>query len=146
MGRLRHADRVDPDVMTDLVVESVSREGFATTSRAGDFRLTVDATDETGPNPNAVLLADYASCYVPALRVSARHHGHDDLGRLEIDVAADLDERDDLAAIRFSLRMEADLDEEELASVVAYAKEICHVNAALREGLRADVTARADAF
>lgn len=125
--------------MTDLHVTSVSREGYATTSRVGDFKLTVDATDETGPNPNAVLMADYASCYVPAFRVAARQRGHDDLGRIEIDVEGDLNEDDDLDAIRFHIRVEADVSDDEWDGIVARAAEICHVHSALREALHADI-------
>jgi len=132
--------------MTDLEVRSVSEEGYVTTSRTGDFRLTIDATDREGPNTNAVLLADYASCFVPALRVAGRQRGHDDLGRVEIAVEGDLDERDDLAAIRFRLRVGAAISQTDLDDVVARAKEICHVESALREELRAEVTAETDAF
>ncbi|WP_435096066.1 OsmC family protein [Halarchaeum sp. P4] len=132
--------------MTDLEVTSVSEDGYVTKSRVGDFRLTVDATDEAGPNPNGVLLADYASCYIPAFRVAARQRGHDDVGRVEIDVEGDLDEDDDLEAIRFHLRVEADLTDEELEEVVARGTDICHVHSALREGLHADISAEGDAF
>ncbi|GGL22488.1 hypothetical protein GCM10009037_02390 [Halarchaeum grantii] len=131
--------------MTDLEVTSVSEAGYVTKSRVGDFQLTVDATDEAGPNPNGVLLADYASCYVPALRVAAKQRGHDDLGRVEIDVEGDLDADDDLEAIRFHVRVEAAIEDDDLAEITERGTEICHVHSALREGLHAEITSEGDA-
>ncbi|MFC7165955.1 OsmC family protein [Halospeciosus flavus] len=132
--------------MADIEVTSTSDEGFVTKSRIGEFQLTVDATGEEGPDPNATLAADYASCYIPAFRVGAQQRGHDDLGKVEIDVSAELDEDDDLEEIAFDLKVEADVDDEDLKEIVERAHDICHVDAALRDDLRADVSAEGDAF
>ncbi len=131
--------------MADINVSSTSEEGFATTSRVGGFELTVDATNESGPNPNETLVADYASCYIPAFRVGGQQRDHDDLGRIEIDAEADLDDDDDLEAIRFDMRVEADLDGEE-DELVERGEDICHVHAALREELHADISIESGAF
>jgi organic hydroperoxide reductase OsmC/OhrA len=132
--------------MSDIQTTTVSESGYATTSQVGDFDLAIDATDETGPNPNAALVATYASCFLPAFRVGGQQRGHDDLGKLQIDADADLDDDDDLAAIHFDVHVAADLSDEEFDEIVTRAKDICHVQAALREGLRADVDVYGDAF
>jgi len=122
-----------------IEVTSTSEEGYTTRSRVGDFELTIDATDEDGPNPNATLLADYASCFIPAFRVGANKEGFDDIGVVEIDASADLDEGDDLEYIEFEMRVEESLGDS-LQDVVDRAEDICHVHAALREELRAEIT------
>lgn len=94
--------------MSDIRVTSSSTGGSVTTSVAGEWELTVDATGENGPTPTQVLAADYASCFVPALRVGATREGFDE--------------------------------------IVARAEERCHVHAALREELRADVSITDEAF
>ncbi|QIB73884.1 OsmC family protein [Halogeometricum borinquense] len=132
--------------MSDIETSTVSEEGFASTSQVGDFELTIDATDEQGPNPNAVLVADYASCFLPAFRVGGQQRGHDDLGKIQIDADADLDGDDDLSAVRFSIHVEADLDDDEFDEIVARAEDICHVHAALREELHAEVDVHGGAF
>lgn len=131
--------------MTDILISSTSEEGFTTRSIVGDFELTVDATGEDGPTPNATLVADYASCYVPAFRVAAEEFDHDDLGRIEVEAEADLDDDDDLTAIRFGISVEADLGED-ADDIVARGEEICHVHSALREALHAEITVDDDAF
>lgn len=132
--------------MTDIETTSVSEQGFITNSQVGDFSLTIDATDEEGPNPNAVLVADYASCFLPAFRVGGQQRDHDDLGQLQIDAEADLDDDDDLSAIRFDLSVEEELDDDELDEIVDRAEDICHVHAALREELHAEISAEGGAF
>ncbi|MFB6157558.1 MAG: OsmC family protein [Haloferacaceae archaeon] len=132
--------------MADIETSTVSEDGFASTSQVGDFELTIDATDEQGPNPNAVLVADYAACFLPAFRVGGQRAGHENLGRIQIDADTDLDGDDDLASIAFTIHVEADLDDDELADIVDRAEDICHVHAALREGLQADVEAHGGAF
>ncbi|WP_122088487.1 OsmC family protein [Halalkalicoccus subterraneus] len=132
--------------MTDIETTSVSEQGFVTNSQVGDFELTIDATDEEGPNPNAVLVADYASCFLPAFRVGGQQRDHDDLGKLQIDAEADVDDDDDLSAIRFDIYVEEDLDDSELEEVVDRAEGICHVHAALREELHADISVEGGAF
>lgn len=132
--------------MTDIQTTTVSEEGFASRSQIGDFELTVDATNEQGPNPNEVLVADYASCFLPAFRVGGQQRDHDDLGQLQIDAAADVDNDDDLSAIRFDIHVEEDLDDDELDELVSRGKDICHVHAALREELHADISVEGGAF
>lgn len=132
--------------MTDIETTSVSEQGFVTDSQVGDFELTIDATDEEGPNPNAVLVADYASCFLPAFRVGGQQRDHDDLGKLQIDAEADLDDDDDLSAVRFDIYVEEDLDDDELDEIVDRAEGICHVHAALREELHAEISVEGGAF
>ncbi|MFB6302310.1 MAG: OsmC family protein [Haloferacaceae archaeon] len=132
--------------MADIQTTTVSEAGFASTSQVGDFELTVDATDEQGPNPNAVLVADYAACFLPACRAGADRSDIDDLGQIQIDADADLDDGDDLERIAFTVHVEADLDDDDLDEVVSRAEDICHVHAALREELHAEIEAHADAF
>ena len=132
--------------MSDIETSTISEEGFTSTSQVGDFSLTIDALGEDGPDPNSVLVADYASCFLPAFRVGGQQRGHDDLGTVQIDADADLDGDDDLAAIRFTVHVEADLSDEELDEIVDRAEDICHVHSALRGGLHAEVDAHGDAF
>ena len=132
--------------MADIETATVSEEGFTSTSQVGDFELTVDALGEDGPTPNQVLVADYASCFLPAVRVGAQQRGHDDIGTVQIDADADLDDDDDLEGIRFIVHSEADRDDETLDDVIDRAEDICHVHSALREGLRADIDVYGDAF
>jgi organic hydroperoxide reductase OsmC/OhrA len=131
--------------VSDIETITVSDEGFACVNQVGDFEFTVDATDEAGPNPNAALVATYASCFLPAFRVGGQQRGHDDLGKIQIDASADLDD-DDLAAIHFAIHVAADLDDETVDEIVERAEDICHVHTALREGLHAEVDVYGDAF
>jgi organic hydroperoxide reductase OsmC/OhrA len=132
--------------MADIETTTVSEEGFVSTSAVGDFELVVDATGEEGPEPNDVLVADYASCFIPAFRVGAQQTGHDDLGRVQIDADADVDEDDDLTGISFLIHVEADLDDGTFDEIVERAEGICHVHAALREDLHADIEVNGGAF
>jgi len=125
--------------MADIEIASTSTEGYATTSAIGEWELTVDATDKQGPNPNAVLAADYASCFIPAFRVGAQQEGFEDLGTIQVDVTADLDDGDDLSGIAFDIAVEASLGDA-VDDVVARAEDICHVHSALREDLHADIS------
>jgi organic hydroperoxide reductase OsmC/OhrA len=132
--------------MSDIETITISDEGFACVNQVGDFEFTIDATDEEGPNPNAALVATYASCFLPAFRVGGQQRGHDDLGEIQIDASADLDDDDDLDSIHFAIHVGADLDDETLAEIVERAEGICHVHTALREGLHADIDVYGDAF
>lgn len=131
--------------MADIELTSTCESGYAVTSAVGEWELTVDATGEEGPTAQEVLAADYASCYVPAFRVGASQEGIEDVGRIEVDVAADLDEDDDLASIAFEIRVEASLEGKDDA-VVARGEDICHVHDALREELHADISVTDEAF
>ncbi|CQR50218.1 MULTISPECIES: OsmC family protein [Haloferax] len=132
--------------MSDIQTSTVSEDGFACTSQVGDFDLQIDATDETGPNPNAALVATYASCFLPAFRVGGQKTGFDDLGKVQIDADADLDDGDDLTSISFDVYVESDLSDDEFAEITELAEDICHVHDALRDELQADVTVVGDAF
>ncbi|PSQ56772.1 hypothetical protein BRD22_04510 [Halobacteriales archaeon SW_8_68_21] len=132
--------------MADIETSTVSEEGYASTSQVGEFDLRIDATDETGPNPNATLVATYASCYLPAFRVGGSQRGEEELGKIQIDVSAELDDDDDLESIAFDVHVEADLDDETAADVAERAEGICHVHSALREGLHADISVYPGAF
>ena len=129
-----------------IEVTSTSEEGYVTRSRVGDFELTVDATGEDGPEPNAVFIANYASCFIPAFRVGGQKEGFDDLGRIDIDVEGDIDDDDDISAIRFHLLVEEDLEDDEFDAIVERAEDICHVHAALREELHAEISGETGAF
>lgn len=119
---------------------TTSQEGYIADNRIDGFNLTIDSGTEDGPSPTGTLLASYASCYVVALRIGAQQRGVDDLGRVDLDAEADRDDDGDLEAIRFAITVGADLNEETLAAAVERADDLCHVHAALREDLRAEVT------
>jgi organic hydroperoxide reductase OsmC/OhrA len=131
--------------MADITVESTCDEGYAVSNVVDGWELLVDATGEEGPTAQQVLAADYASCYVPAFRVAAQKEGIDDVGRIEVQVEADLDEDDDLESIAFHIECEASLGEV-TSDVVARGEDICHVHSALQEELHADITVTDDAF
>jgi len=130
--------------MTEITVTTTNTDGFDTESTVGDFVVGIDPMDETGPNPNALLVADYAACFLPAVRLGAQKAGYDDLGRMEIEAEAEVDDHDDLVSISFTLFVEsAPAEPSELADL---GEQHCHVHTALREGLHADVTVVEDAF
>ncbi len=125
--------------MADIEVTSTCEEGYTVESVInGEWELIVDALSEDGPSPNEVLAADYASCYIPALRVAAGKYNYDDIGEVEIEVAANLDEDDDLESIAFDLTVEESLGDEE-QDIVELAEDICHVHSALVEELHAEI-------
>lgn len=127
--------------MADLESTTVNESGFHATSRVGNYELSIDATKEEGPSPNEVLLADYASCYTFAFRAGAKREHDLELGQIETEATADLDEDDDIVddSVTFHLHVEADLDEDEVDSLVELGEEICHVHAALHEGMYAEI-------
>ncbi|WP_135303103.1 OsmC family protein [Haloarcula amylovorans] len=126
--------------MADIEVTSTCEEGYTVESVInGEWELVVDALSNDGPSANEVLAADYASCYIPAFRVAADEHGYDDIGNVEVDVEAELDDDDDLVSISFDMEVEEDLGDDE-RDVVERGEEICHVHSALREELHADIS------
>jgi organic hydroperoxide reductase OsmC/OhrA len=126
--------------MADIEVESSCEEGYTVESIInGEWELIVDALSENGPSPNEVLAADYASCYIPALRVAADKYGHEDIGSVDVEVAAGLDEDDDLEYIDFHVKVEESLADEE-QDIVELAEDICHVHSALQDELHAEIT------
>ncbi|WP_396612878.1 OsmC family protein [Haloferax sp. S1W] len=132
--------------MSDIQTSTVSEDGFASTSRVGDFALQIDARNEHGPNPNATLVATYASCFLPALRVGAKKTGVGDLGKVRIDADATLNGGRDLTSVSFDVYVEAALTDDERAEVMTLAEDICHVHTALRDGLHADVSVSTGVF
>ncbi|WP_178917108.1 OsmC family protein [Natronomonas gomsonensis] len=132
--------------MADIETTTVNEEKFHALSRAGDFELSIDATGSDGPTPNEVLVADYASCFSFACRAGAQRELDIDLGKIEAEAEAALDDDDDLESIAFHLHIEADLDDEQVENVIELGEEICHVHAAVREGLQADIDVTAGAF
>ncbi|MCQ4332775.1 OsmC family protein [Natronomonas sp. F2-12] len=132
--------------MSDIETTTVNDAKYHALSRAGDFELSIDATGSDGPTPNEVLVADYASCFSFACRAGANRQLDIDLGKIETEAEADLDDSDDLAAIRFHLHVEADLDDDEIADVIELGEEICHVHAAVKESLQAEIELTPDAF
>jgi len=132
--------------MADIESHTVNEEKFFASSRVGDFELSIDATGEDGPTPNEVLVADYASCYTFAFRAGAQREHELSLGKIETEAAAELDEDDDLASVSFTVHVEDDLDDEQVESLVELGEEICHVHAAVREELYADIEVVPDAF
>ena len=130
--------------MDEFSLTTTNTDGYDTESVIGDFALAIDPMDETGPNPNAVLVADYASCFLPAVRMGAQQNGYDDLGEMAIEATAAVDDHDDLQSIEFTLKVEAAVEDPD--ELVALGEELCHVHAALREGLAADVTVEDNAF
>ena len=128
--------------MADLESHTVNEDGFAATSRVGNYELSIDATKEEGPSPNEVLLADYASCYTFAFRAGAMREHDLELGEIETEAEADLDDNDDLVddSVRFTLHVEDDLDDEQIEALTELGEEICHVHAALHEGMYAEIT------
>lgn len=131
--------------MADIEVTTTSEEGFLTTSVAGEWELTVDATGEGGPTPNQVLAADYAACFVPAFRVAADREDYEDIGQVEVEVSAELDDSDDLESVAFDIHVEESLGDS-VDDIVDRAERICHVHAALRDELHADISVTDDAF
>jgi len=121
-------------------VHSVSEEGYSTTNHVRDFETTVDAEGEEAPGTLEALLAAYASCYVPALRVGAQQRDAGDLGRIEIDATGDLNDDDKLSAISFAVSTDADLDDDTGEAVAERAHELCKVGDAVKGSLEADVT------
>jgi uncharacterized OsmC-like protein len=127
-------------------VTTTSEAGYASDNQIRDFERTIDATGEDAPDTLEAVLAAYASCYVPALRVGAEQRDVGDLGRIEIDADGDLNDDDKLAAVHFTVRTEAELGDEQADDVIARADELCKVHDALKADLAADVTIQGGAF
>lgn len=132
--------------MSDIEVTSVCEEGYTVESDIdGEWQLVVDALGENGPNAQQVLVADYASCYIPAFRVAADQEGYDDVGQIEVETEADLDEDDDVESVSFRLQVEASLDGNG-QTIAEVAEDICHVHSSLIDENHADVTVEEEAF
>lgn len=118
-------------------VTTTSSEGFASSSTIRDFTVEIDPRGEAAPDTIESLLAAYAACYVPALRVTADRRELGALGHVTIEATGDLDDSGKLEAVTFEIELEADLDGDERQILVEGADSLCKVHAALREPLRA---------
>ncbi|WP_435177883.1 OsmC family protein [Halorussus sp. AFM4] len=127
-------------------VTTTSAEGYQSDNQIRDFERTIDATGEEAPDTLEALLAAYTSCYVPALRVGAEQRDVGDLGRIEIDATGDLNDDDKLKAVQFTVRTEAELDDDEADRIVTRANQLCKVHDALKGELEADVTVESGTF
>lgn len=127
-------------------LRTTSEEGFQSTSSIREFDLTIDAEGEGTPDTVETLLADYAACYVPALRVGGRQRGVDELGRIENAVTGEVNDDGKLTAVRFEIEVEADVDEETGQGIVERADELCKVHDALKDDLHAETTIEGSAF
>lgn len=132
--------------MADIEVSSTCEEGYTVSNVIdGEWELVVDALGNDGPTAQQVLAADYASCYVPALRVAADQTGYEDLGRVEVETEAELDEDDDVSSVSFDIQVEADLGDD-VEEIIELGEEICHVHASLIEENHADISIQDGAF
>ena len=127
-------------------VTTTSEEGYTADNDVREFDRTIDATGEEAPDTLETLVAAYGSCYVPALRVGAEQRDVGDLGRIEIDATGELNDDDKLEAIQFTVKTEAEMDDEQADKVVERANELCKVHDALKSDLKADVTVQSGAF
>lgn len=127
-------------------VVSTSAEGNSSVNEIRDFELTIDATGEDSPDTVETLLADYAACYVPALRVGGKQRGVDDLGEIRNAVTGEVDDDGKLTSVTFDIEVEADIDDETGREIVDRAFELCKVHDALKESLHADATIRGGAL
>jgi len=127
-------------------VTTVSEAGFSATNDIREFETTIDATGEDSADTLELLLASYASCYVPALRVGGQQRGVEELGHIEIETTGELNDDDKLAAISFDVRVEADIDDETAQNVIDRAETLCKVHDALKPELHAETTIEGDAF
>jgi len=127
-------------------VTTTCDEGFASTSTTGGEELYIDATGEETADTLEYLLASYAACYVPALRVGGQQRGVEDLGKVEIETTGELNDDDKLESVHFEVSVEADVDDEAAAKVVERAEELCKVHDALKSELYAETTLTGDAF
>lgn len=120
-------------------VTTISGEGYSSENVIRDFDVEIDATGEGAPDTLEMLLASYASCFVPALRVGAEQRDAGDLGEVEIRTTGELDDDDKLDAIHFDVDVDADLDQSTADEVLERAEELCKVHDALKASLYAEI-------
>lgn len=121
-------------------VQSTSEDGFTSTIEFADSTLTIDATGQETADTLDHLLGVYAACYVPAFRVAAEQRNIGELGEMEFEITGELNESDKLEAIAFDMQVDADLDADEVATIVERASSLCKVHDALKESLHAQIT------
>lgn len=121
-------------------VTTVSDEGFSSTSTIREFEMHIDPSGEDSPDTLETLLADYAACYMPALRVGGEQRGVDDLGRVVFEVTGELNDDDKLESVSFDISVEAEFDDDTAEQIIERASALCKVHDALKSSLRADIT------
>jgi uncharacterized OsmC-like protein len=120
-------------------VTTVSAEGYSSDNVIRDFDVEIDATGEGTPDTLEMLLASYASCFVPALRVGAEQRDAGDLGEIEIRTTGELNDDDKLDAIHFDVTVDATLEDSTADAVLERAQELCKVHDALKADLHAEI-------
>lgn len=125
--------------MTERVT-TTSEDGFVATSDIDGYTIEIDGAGEETPGTIAHLLATYATCYVPALRVGAQQRDAGDLGAIQIDVTGELNDDDKLQEVSFDISTDADLSGDQAAAVINRADALCKVHDALKPSLHAAVT------
>ncbi len=93
--------------MSDVTADSASDDRFTIRSVVGDWELTVDATNQNGPDPIQVLVASYVSCFVPAVRAGTRREDIDELGAVSMTATTTLDDDDALERVAFDITAES---------------------------------------
>lgn len=124
---------------------SISEEGYKAVNSIRDFEILIDSNGEEAPDTVEMLLADYASCFVPALRVGGQQRGVDDLGTIENHVSGETNDEGKLTSITFDIRVDADIDDEKGREILDRAFELCKVHDALKESLHADASIEGNA-
>ncbi|MXV62128.1 OsmC family peroxiredoxin [Natronorubrum sp. JWXQ-INN-674] len=127
-------------------VTTVSEEGYSATNEIRDFETAIDANGEDAPDTLEALLAAYASCYVPALRVGGQQRDAGELGQIEIETTGELNDDDKLESVQFDIRVEADVDDDTGEKIIERAFELCKVHDALKSDLHAETSFEGDAF
>ena len=121
-------------------LQAVSESGFQTDVSVGDHDVHIDAGGEASPDTIEGLLAHYAACYVPALRVGGEQRGVDDLGQIDNTVEGEVNDDGKLTAISFDITVDADVSDEKAEQIVDRANALCKVHDALKTDLHADVS------
>lgn len=126
--------------MSDIELSSSNAEGFSASSDIDGFELTTHAQGKGAPSPNEILVADYAQCFSYAFRATAMRGDYADIGAIEAEASADINDEDDLTSISLTLHVEQEYSDAEVEELIAGAEDLCHVHAALKESLHADVS------
>lgn len=121
-------------------VRTTSEDGFSSTTEIRDYSIAIDPSGEDAPDTLEMLLATYAACYTPALRVGADQRGVGDLGHVEFEVTGDLNEDDKLAAIAFEITTDTEIDAESAAEIIDRANQLCKVHDAVKSSLKATIS------
>jgi organic hydroperoxide reductase OsmC/OhrA len=126
--------------MSDIEISTSNESGFGATSQIRDYELSTHAQGKDAPSPNEIIVADYAQCFSYAFRATAMRGDYADTGAIDTDAEGDINDEDDLTAIRLTLHVETEYSDAEVEELIAGAEDLCHVHAALKPELHADVT------